>query len=303
MPRTSNLTGDLEQLWLQKGTRQRTFRQIIQSAESSDGPLATKDQMMAQARDLSDLIQEKAQEQAERTTELSAELTESIEGLSDQAVNFQTNIGDIQHTLTQDVVMKANIDPSAIEALGYQWYTAEEAQAAGWTDGAGYYTITGAYYQTVLTQILMTAEYMSEKFMMAESTQLNQKIDGVSQNLADVTHLFNGEIRRGFIDVIENQQTVRYFGIAITSREIFSSVTKRLDDNGNEVSTGGELYYAIDTDECFGLYTAVGWFFWRGKEKVGWFSTQDQHLHVGNIQMNKWMIINQPETFGIKFIG
>lgn len=173
-------------------------------------------------------------------------------------------------------------------------------------NGSGFVDGQGNYYETLYAKIQADAESISEQFQrQQEYTQ--ETFAGMDSAIHTLTETVNGEIRRGFINVTEGGQTVTYFGIAITSHDIFAAEATYTDDEGNS------YYEVIDEGACFGLYTAEGWQFWRGNQRMGWYNTSDHMLHVeavsvdGGLRLGPWEfvheLVNGNYNFGLKFTG
>lgn len=264
MPRQKN--DDVSLLWLLGGNRQRTYRQIIRDAEAKKNGLVSSKTLQETAKDLADVIR-------------------------DQGEATEENIGQLEHTMQSTYLAKAELDPSLAQTFGLTW----DESTQKYIDN-----LTGTYYESILAKILYDAEYISEQFTRQETTILQGNIDDLHQAIQETNDLFNGEIRRGFIDF----NGERYFGIVIASRNVFSV-------SGETYTPDGETnpYYQIDTGYCYGLYTATGWQFWRGNQRLGWFDTDDGQLHVNNIAieddltMGNWRMVESSTTFGIKYIG
>ena len=264
-------------LYLLRGNRAKIYKQILEDSASGKSGLATEKELRKQKQDLTDLIDENADE---------------IDAVSE-------SVGALEHDMETNYLAIADLDPSVAPQFGLTW---DE-------DTSDFVSATGIHYESIAAKIRADAESISEAFTSESSAILSGEIANLGLSVLEMAELFNGEIRRGYIDVVEDGATRRYFGIAITSRDIFTTVKKRLDLNGVEVASGGDEYYEIDTGQCFGLYTATGWQFWVGNKKLGWFDTSDGQLHVTSInieddlQMGNWILIEDGQFFGIKYIG
>ena len=165
------------------------------------------------------------------------------------------------------------------------------------------------FYANIYARIQADAESISEQFSSMERIVVGEEGEtDIRTALAEMTDLFNGEIRRGFVEVVEGGTTKRYFGIAITSRDIFTATTRTNDYDPTDQNT----YYQVDTTDtgyCFGLYTAEGWQFWRGNTRMGWYDTAKKQLHVEDLDVDKyvqvggWQIYQSSQVFGIKYTG
>ena len=151
----------------------------------------------------------------------------------------------------------------------------------------------GVVQEEIYTRIEETARQIRESF---NYEQLAASVDNLEQYIT----LIDGEIRRGFIEV----NGVINFGIVISSRNVFAANEQTYTPEGET-----NVYYELDTGDCFGLYTATGWQFWRGSEKLGWFDTSDGQLHVNNINiesnliMGAWRLTNNGTAWGLKYVG
>lgn len=269
------LRNDTDLLWLLKGNRRRIYQQIVSDTNKGVSGLATAKDVQQNARDLADLIEASGNVDA-------------------------TSTGALIHDMNINKVATADLDQTIANDFGLVW---DDNQRQ-------YYDVaTATYYDTIIAKIQADAESISERYSRQTSITLQANINDLQQAITETNDLLNGEIRRGFIEVTEGGVQKRYFGIAITSRNIFTSTSKMLDENGNEVTDGGTQFYQIDTGECYGLYTATGWQFWVGNQKLGWFDTSDGQLHVNSIniesdfQMDKWLFHVDGARFGIKYIG
>lgn len=319
MAKKQNFGGDIDLIWLQKGTRQRTYREILQEAQKADSPLATKEQIMQQATDL----------------------TELIKAASDAS---EESIGALEHTMQENYVATTTLGPEVAPIFGLTAITVQEQGE----DVTKYVDVEGTVYESITTKILADAESIVENFSSIQSTNLDTVSDDIRSEIYSAVNLFDGQIRRGFITV----DGITYFGIVISSRSVFTVETKVGADNAPEYSNNStyevgdfvyngtnvyecktrirtpeewtsshwtkvgfrpsgdtHCYFSIDTGDCFGLYTATGWQFWHGREKLGWFDSGDGMLHVESIsiddhfQMGNWKFVNNGTAFGIKYIG
>lgn len=193
-----------------------------------------------------------------------------------------------------DLKQKAGVLRDLIVKTADETYT--EAVGASQSFMSEYYLAKsdyGAYEEAIYTYIEETARQIVESY---NYEALASTVDNMSQYI----NLLNGEIRRGFIEV----NGVTTFGIVISSRNVFSA-----DENTYTPSGESNVYYEIDTGECFGLYTATGWQFWKGNVKLGWFDTSDGQLHVNNIAVEEnliqgaWRLTNNGTAWGIKYVG
>ena len=188
--------------------------------------------------------------------------------------------------------LRENIESTATEIINYQ-NTADARMA---TIESGYLSkseANGTYMEMITARIEETAQQIRESF---NYEQLASSVN----NLEQYYTVLSGEIKRGFIEV----NGVKTFGIVISSRNVFSAA-------GGTFTPSGEtnVYYEIDTGDCFGLYTATGWQFWKGNQKLGWFDISDGQLHVEKINieteflMGDWRLVNNGNSWGIKYLG
>lgn len=215
------------------------------------------------------------------------ELAELIQATGESSAE---SAGELVHDMSINKLSTTDLDPTLAPQFGLTWDVDERK----------YIDAYGTYYETILAKIQADAESISEAYYLQESTVLQANIDDLNYAIQETNRLLNGEIRRGFIDF----NGTRYFGIVIASRNVFSQSNTSWTPDGET-----ESYYAIDTGECFGLYTATGWQFWVGNQKLGWFDTSDGQLHVTSIniesdlQMHDWLFHVYGNRFGIKYVG
>lgn len=220
-----------------------------------------------------------------------AELEPTVARIEASIEETETRFGDLEHVMEYEYLRTGAFDRELAAAFGLSWD--EERNQY-------YDSEREEYYLSILTKIVAEAYSISEQFTLEQSEVLQENIDDLHQAIQETNELFNGEIRRGFIDF----NGERYFGIVIASRNVFS-------ESGTTYTPDGETnpYYQIDTGYCYGLYTATGWQFWRGDQRLGWFDTDDGQLHVNNIAieddltMGNWRMVESSTTFGIKYIG
>jgi len=273
MAKTGNLTGDLDQLWLMASNRVKAYREIVQQAEEGKLPIATKQEVINNANNLKTLIQQ----------------------LGDVV---DENIGALEYVMQENYLAKADLDPSMAPQFGLEWDADEEKYLD---------SLTGIYYETILTKIQAEAEAITESFTLQQATILQGNIDDLNEAMIENVNIINGQIKRGFITLYPgtpDEQIV--FGIVIASRNVFAS-------SGSTYTPEGEtnVYYEIASDSgmAYGLYTATGWQFWNGDQKLGWFDTTDGQLHVNNINieanfiMGDWRLTNNGTAWGIKYVG
>ncbi len=188
--------------------------------------------------------------------------------------------------------LREDIERTATEVISYQ----NNAEARFATIESGYLSkseANGSYMELITARIEETARQIRESF---NYEQLASSVD----NLEQYYTVLSGEIKRGFIEV----NGVKTFGIVISSRNVFSAA------GGTYTPTGEtNVYYEIDTGDCFGLYTATGWQFWKGDKKLGWFDITDGQLHVERINieaefiMGTWRLVNSGNSWGVKYLG
>lgn len=261
-----NLT-DATLLYLLGGNRRKIYRQIVADTESGVSGLAPMRDVRATARELAELIKTAAGEDATAET-----------------------AGELIHEMSSTYIAEADLDPLLAPEFGLEWDDANQQ----------FVDAQGRVYESIFAKIQMEAEAISEQFTMTHVTSLQGTINEVNSMLQESIELFNGEIRRGFIDF----NGERYFGIVIASQNVFSQVETSWTPEGET-----NEYYQIDTGDCFGLYTATGWQFWVGRQKLGWFDTSDGQLHVDSININSdfqlgnWRWINGNTSFGLKWVG
>lgn len=273
MGRATNLTGDLDQLWLQASNRMRVYRDLVVQAEQGKLPIATTQSVQQTATQLTQLIQQ----------------TGDV---------LETSIGDLEHVMEQQYLARADLDPSMSSQFGLVW---DEDQ------GEYLDEMTGTYYQTIIAKIQADAEAITENFTLQQATILQGNIDDLNAAMIENVEIISGQIKRGFITLYPGTaDETKVFGIVIASRDVFSS-------SGTTYTPEGEtnVYYQIANDSgmAYGLYTATGWQFWNGDQKLGWFDTTDGQLHVNNINieanliMGPWRLTNNGTSFGIKYVG
>ena len=264
---------DTTLLYLLGNNRQRVYRQIVQDSEAGVSGLATQkttDDLKRETRDLAELINEVGETTGE-------------------------SIGELEHNMQITYLAKADLDPSLAPEFGLE-YDAD--------DGLYYDTLTGTSYISILAKIQADASAITESYNYVNETTLQANIDDLNSAISTTTDLINGQIRRGFIEV----NGVTYFGIVISSREVF-----KVDGETRHPEGDTHDFFEIDTEECFGLYTATGWQFWKGNQKLGWFDTQStdsgEALHVEDISVNNhivmgdWIMTQNGSSWGLKYLG
>ena len=152
----------------------------------------------------------------------------------------------------------------------------------------------GIFAERIESEIAETAREIRESFNY-------EALASTVDNLEQYYEVLTGEIKRGFIEI----NCVKEFGIVISSTDVFKAAGGTYTPDGDQ-----NVYYEISSGAgCFGLYTATGWQFWKGDEKLGWFDIRDGQLHVDNIKINynlntsNWGILDDGVNFGIKYIG
>lgn len=156
----------------------------------------------------------------------------------------------------------------------------------------------GTYAEQITTQINNTARQIFESF---EYQQLVQSVGDIETYI----NVINGEIKRGFVEV----NGIKTFGIVVSSRNVFEAAGT-VDHPPGEENTA---YYKIESDECFGLYTATGWQFWKGTQRLAWLDTGDGQLYIDKINIqhslvmgpssNEWRLVSNGSSWGIKYLG
>lgn len=179
----------------------------------------------------------------------------------------------------------------ALDAVEYSVGELRSELRSGYVANADF----GSYAESVETQIAATARQIVESYAFASLIEAaNADIGELESALTNL----DGEIRRGFIEDPETHD--RHLGIAISESLSFT---------GQTLTDGGLVYFEISPNQTFGLYTASGWQFWLGGQKVGWFSSSDSMLHVSNIlvesmlQLGALWQIGTDGGFGIRCIG
>ncbi len=147
----------------------------------------------------------------------------------------------------------------------------------------------GTYQETVQTEIQQNAQATTETYNYAAS---------IESAFTSYTEALNGQIRRG---IIEDPVThALHLGIAIS---------ENLNFTGQTQAVGGVTYYELDPTQTLGLYTAHGWEFWTGGQKIGWFSSDDKMLHVpimiveSTLQLGDNWQITTNNGFGLRYTG
>ena len=226
---------------------------------------------------------------------------------------IETEVGALAHTMSQQMIAKADLTNEL--GLTYDPNTGQYYE---------YDSVQGQVITTIVAKILARASEIVESYDFSEQVSIKSiredLEDGIKTLQADIkttTDIIQGQIRRGFVT---DPTGVTHLGIVISSREVFK---KEVSSEGevvlSEPQRGSVLdptgspndnsyYYQIDTGQCFGLYTAMGWEFWKGNKRLGWFSTEDEHLHVDHISIETsfvqgdWLFDNR-NGFGIRYIG
>jgi len=162
----------------------------------------------------------------------------------------------------------------------------------------------GEFTETIDTRITTSAVGVVESYNYGASiTSLQAASDLMQSYLTTI----NGEIRRGLIQDPDSGEYVT--GIAIAQSLQFSGEVRPGDAHH---PGDGNVYYQIDTNQTFGLYTATGWQFWLNGHKRGWFDSADGMLHVTDIVVERslqlsgtWKIelSSDGQTLDIRYIG
>lgn len=147
----------------------------------------------------------------------------------------------------------------------------------------------GSYYEQIDTQVRQTARETLESYHFAAS------IEALESSLSELS----GQIRRG---VMEDPLTHEmHLGIAVSERLSFAGTYTDPDT--------GAVYERLSAGQTLGLYTALGWQFWIGGQKKGWFSSQDDMLHVANLvveerlQLGADWLVTAGGGFGLRCTG
>ena len=211
------------------------------------------------------------------------------------SVSVDEAVGELEVTMSETYLAKAAIDPTIAAQFGLTYDDSDP-------DNVVYYdNVTGTAYTSILSKIEADARTITESYQYVSSTTLQANIDDLNAAIQTTEDLINGQIKRGFID-LGNDNYV--FGIVVSSRNVFSASQNHRTPEGET-----SLYWEIDTDQCFGLYTATGWQFWVGDRKLGWFDTTDGVLHVADISiennliMGDWILTQNSTIWGLKYIG
>lgn len=244
--------------------------------------------------DYSEVSQSSSYEAAKEAYNKAADTADRVTAVEENVTEVETRFGELEHVMEYDYLKTAQ--------LGLRWYDAEEAEEAGYTDGAGYYDASGTYHESASAKIQADAVRIVESYEYVNEETLTTKIDGVTDEIAKTRELINGQIRRGVIDLGNGN---RVFGIAVSSQNIFSGSTYIKTDGDD----AGEYHVISDSGQCFGLYTATGWEFWRGHVKLGYFDNNSGELHVEQaiieetIAQGPWRYLQDDNFFGIKYVG
>lgn len=155
----------------------------------------------------------------------------------------------------------------------------------------------GAFVESATKTITDTAKNVIENYNFSEI--VTAIVGDDIEDLAEFATVMNGQIRRGWINDPETNETL--FGIVISQGVEFVAE--------DPTENGGHKYYHIKENQTFGFYTATGWQFWIGGQKRGWFDSVDSMLHVTNIVSQNsfklsagWEMTNSA-GFGIRYVG
>ena len=180
-----------------------------------------------------------------------------------------------------------NVLQSSIGDLGYEMRQSYLAKSE-----------FGEYQQEILMLIDAAARQIVESYGFLEQLRATQaELGQIGQEFAAYELEISGQIRRGFLEDPETQQTV--LGIAIS---------QQLQFTGQELTDGGWVYYELSPGQTLGLYTSTGWQFWVNGRKVGWFDSTDGMLHTVSqvveeeIRMGDW-VMSAGGGFGLKAMG
>lgn len=146
----------------------------------------------------------------------------------------------------------------------------------------------GNYYEQIDAKVRQSARETVESYQYASAIDALEKY----------ALALNGQIRRGLIREPGTDRV--HLGIAISEKLSFT---------GGAQTQGGETYYELSPGQTLGLYTSTGWQFWINGQLMGWFSSEDSMLHVGNLFVENrqqfgadWQI-TADGGFGLRYIG
>lgn len=157
----------------------------------------------------------------------------------------------------------------------------------------------GSYYQQIERQVADTARGTVESYNYSDAIESAQTAADSALAAAETYYTeLTGQIRRG---VMEDPVTHElHLGIAIAENLEFTGVVEE---------HGGMSYYRLASGQTLGLYTSRGWQFWINGRLCGYFSSEDNMLHVANIIADEkinfatdWEITTDG-GFGIRYIG
>lgn len=146
----------------------------------------------------------------------------------------------------------------------------------------------GKFKEEINTTITSTAREVVDSYHYTAA--IEDALTSIGELQSSYTEL-NGQIRRGIVEDPDNQGTY-VVGIAISQNMTFTGAVCDVNDNNHPAGDSYDYYY-IDSGQTFGLYTSMGWQFWVGGHKKGWYSTVDGMLHVANILVESTLQIGQ----------
>ena len=157
----------------------------------------------------------------------------------------------------------------------------------------------GSYYEVIESDVISTAMGTVESYNYESLIQSAQDTaDGAAAAAEAYHNELSGQIRRGIMEDPTTHEL--HLGIAISEQLQFTGQTQT--ENGN-------TYYELSPGQTLGLYTSTGWQFWINGQLCGYFSSNDNMLHVANIIVDErvrfstdWEITTA-NGFGIRYIG
>ena len=157
----------------------------------------------------------------------------------------------------------------------------------------------GSYYEVIERNVQDTARGTIESYNFSSAIENAQNAANEAQAaLTEYQTELNGQIRRG---VMEDPVThENHLGIAIA---------ENLQFTGETVTDEGKVYYKLDSGQTLGLYTSTGWQFWVNGQLCGYFSSEDNMLHVAQIIVDDRLRfgtgwdISTTGGFGLRYIG
>lgn len=157
----------------------------------------------------------------------------------------------------------------------------------------------GSYYHVIERDVEDTAKGTIESYNFESLIETAQTTADNAQAAADAYRTeLTGQIRRGIMeDPITHE---KHLGIAISESLEFTGTTQEVN---------GHTYWELSSGQTLGLYTSTGWQFWINGQLCGYFSSQDNMLHVANIIVDSTMDfgtgweITTTNGFGLRYIG